>query len=171
MIEKSVNTPLTSSMGRLFDAVSSLLSIRDTVNYEGQAAIELEMLAPDEFDETGLMTYPFTIIVNSGVRVIKLDKLFQAVIQDIRNRVPVSQISLTIHNTVARMTVEMCQLIKRDTGLHQVALSGGVFQNRLLLRLVMKRLEEADFQVLTHHLVPCNDGGIALGQVVVANFI
>jgi hydrogenase maturation protein HypF len=88
---------------------------------------------------------------------------------DVRNGKPVPEVSLKLHNTVAGMIVEICRFITGDTGLKQVALSGGVFQNRLLLRLAIKQLEKAGFIVLTHHLVPTNDSGIALGQAMVAS--
>ena len=101
---------------------------------------------------------------------MKLAELFSAVVDDVRNQVAVSAISLKLHKTVAQITLEMCGKISRQTGIKQVALSGGVFQNRLLLRLTTAGLRKAGFEVFTHHLVPCNDGGLALGQAVIANF-
>jgi hydrogenase maturation protein HypF len=92
------------------------------------------------------------------------------VVDDVRNQVAVSAISLKLHKTVAQITLEMCGKISRQTSIKQVALSGGVFQNRLLLKLTSDGLKQAGFQVFTHHLVPCNDGGLSLGQAVVANF-
>jgi hydrogenase maturation protein HypF len=170
-LQQKVNCPLTSSVGRLFDAVAAVAGVRQEIDYEAQAAIELEMLTPDSIDENKLQVYPFCIEVESGMRIIRLAELFQAVIEDVRNRVAVSKISAKLHNTVAKITVKMCQDIAQETGLRQVALSGGVFQNRLLLRLTRRQLEKAGFQVFTHHLVPTNDGGIALGQAVVAQFM
>ncbi|GAG86602.1 unnamed protein product [marine sediment metagenome] len=90
--------------------------------------------------------------------------------QDVRNQIPVPVISLKFHNTVAQIIAEMCKLIARESGINQVALSGGVFQNRLLLKLATSALQREGFSVLTHHLVPANDGGISLGQAVIANF-
>ena len=92
------------------------------------------------------------------------------IVQDIKNRVPVPIVSLKFHNTVAQIIARMCKLISGKTGINQVALSGGVFQNRLLLKLTTSALQGENFGVLTHHLVPCNDGGISLGQAVIANF-
>ena len=169
-IERRVNSPLTSSAGRLFDAVSALAGIRGLVDYEAQAAIELEMLAPDEVCEIDFDLYPFSIIEEQGCNVVKLGELVSAVVADVENRVPVPIISAKFHKTVARMIVQMCQLIAKKTGINLVALSGGVFQNRLLLRLTTEALEREGFDVLTHRLVPCNDGGISLGQAVIANF-
>jgi len=165
MIEKRVNSPLTSSMGRLFDAVSSLLSVRDTVNYEGQAAIELEMMAdPEEKGE-----YPFEIQEKEQPLVVDPLKMVRGIVQDLNRGLSPSCISGKFHRTVARLVVETCKRIRLDTGLDRVVLSGGVFQNTLLLTLVFDLLEEAGFEVYTHHLVPTNDGGISLGQAVVAH--
>jgi hydrogenase maturation protein HypF len=164
---RRINSPLTSSAGRLFDAVSALAGVRGEIDYEAQAAIELEMQAPDKIDKAE--SYPFSI-VEEGMRVVKLGELFSAVVRDVRNQVPVPVISLKFHHTVAEIVAAMCKLIARESGIKQVALSGGVFQNRLLLRLATAALQRGGFSVLTHHLVPCNDGGISLGQAVVANF-
>jgi hydrogenase maturation protein HypF len=170
-LQQKVNCPLTSSVGRLFDAVAAIAGVRQEIDYEAQAAIELEMLAPDSIDENKLLVYPFYIEVESGVRIIRLGELFRAVMEDVKNKVAMSEISTKLHNTVTSITVKMCQDISKETGLKQVALSGGVFQNRLLLKLTRKQLAKAGFQVFTHHLVPTNDGGIALGQAVVAQFV
>jgi len=166
-IEKGINCPLTSSCGRLFDGVSALLGIRGRVDYEAQAAVELEMAAPDETDEAE--AYPFSIVEQDGVKIVKLKELFEAIIHDM-GRLPVATISLRFHYTVAKMIAGMCRLIANERSLHKVALSGGVFQNRLLLRLTVAALEKEGFEVLTHSLVPTNDGGISLGQAVIASW-
>ena len=169
-LKRGINCPLTSSVGRLFDAVSALAGVRGEIDYEAQAAIELEMLAPDEVPELESESYPFSIVEHHGLRVVKLGGLFSAVVQDVKNQTPVPEISLKFHYTVAQIIVEMCRLIAEGSGVTQVALSGGVFQNRLLLKLATAALQREGFGVLTHHLVPCNDGGISLGQAVVAHF-
>lgn len=169
-VEQKVNCPLTSSAGRLFDAVAAIVDVRREIDYEAQAAIELEMLASVDPETGRLAVYPYQIDSRDGYHTVRLGDLFRAVIEQAGGGLPVPEISLTLHNTVAQMAVEMCSLIARDTGLKQVALSGGVFQNRLLLRLIRRQLEQAGFGVLTHRLVPCNDGGISLGQAVVAHF-
>jgi len=167
-LEKGINCPLTSSCGRLFDGISALLGIRGKVDYEAQAAIELEMAAPDDFQS--IESYPFFIAEQDGVKIVKLSELFQAIIHDVENRLPVSTISAKFHRTIAQMATEMCQRIAAERGIRKVALSGGVFQNRLLLRLTADLLEKEGFAVLTHSLVPTNDGGISLGQATIANF-
>ena len=167
-IKRGINSPLTSSAGRLFDGISALAGVRGEIDYEAQAAIELEMIAPDELGEGE--AYPFSIVEEQGVKVVKLDELISAVVQDIRERIPASLISLKFHHTIAQIITEMCSIIARERGIDKVGLSGGVFQNRLLLKLAVSALHKEGFTVLTHRLVPCNDGGISLGQAMVANF-
>ena len=167
-IEKKINSPLTSSCGRLFDAVSALIGVRGEIDYEAQAAIELEMLACDGAGETGY--YPFSMIEQNGLSVVKLQDLVSAIIHDLQNKTTKATIAAKFHNTIARMIDELCQVISDKTGIQQVVLSGGVFQNRLLLRKAVSLLEAGGFTVFTHRQVPCNDGGISLGQAVIANF-
>jgi hydrogenase maturation protein HypF len=170
-IERRINSPLTSSMGRLFDAISALLGIRGEIDYEGQAAVELEMAAYGE-DYTHVQeSYPYRIVENEGIRIVRLKDLLSAVMEDLHQGIPKERISVKFHNTVARMINELCHLIADETPMVSgVALSGGVFQNRLLLRKTVSLLESSGFQVFTHRQVPCNDGGISLGQAVIANF-
>ncbi|MFC1989054.1 carbamoyltransferase HypF [Chloroflexota bacterium] len=167
-IEKNINSPLTSSCGRLFDAVSALIGIRGEIEYEAQAAIELEMVAYDEHGETAY--YPFSIVEQDGMSLIRLQDLFAAIIIDLQDGATQARIAAKFHNTVARLIRGLCQVISNKTGITRVALSGGVFQNRLLLRKAVNLLESDGFKVFTHWQVPCNDGGISLGQVVIANF-
>jgi len=167
-IQRKINSPLTSSCGRLFDAVSALIGVRGEIEYEAQAAIELEMLTYDEVDEAD--HYPFSITEQDGLSVVKLRDLFSAIIPDLQNGTTQARIAKRFHNTVARMIVELCQKILDKTGITQVVLSGGVFQNRLLLRKAVSLLEADGFKVFTHRQVPTNDGGISLGQAVIANF-
>ena len=167
-IERKINSPLTSSSGRLFDAVSALIGIRGEIGYEAQAAIELEMVAYDETDKTG--HYPFSIVEEDGMSLIKLQDLFSAIVYDLQTNTAKATISVKFHNTVARMADKLCQIISHKTGISQVVLTGGVFQNRLLLRKTVSLLETDGFTVFTHKRVPCNDGGISLGQAVIANF-
>ena len=101
---------------------------------------------------------------------MRLRDLLSAVMADLHQGISKGRISVKFHNTVAQMINEMCHLIANETGVSQVALSGGVFQNRLLLRKTVRLLESSGFQVFTHRQVPCNDGGISLGQAVIVNF-
>ena len=169
-LRKRINCPLTSSTGRLFDAVAALTGLSDEVSYEAQAAIALEMQAPDRFVQAKMKTYPYSFDEQKGVTLVRLGELFRAIVEDVRENVAVSTISLKLHRTIARIMVDMCRHIAGQIGINQVALSGGVFQNRLLLKLTVADLERAGFEVFTQHLVPCNDGGLSLGQAVIANF-
>ncbi len=165
-LEKAINSPLTSSCGRLFDAVSALIGIRGKIDYEAQAAIEMEMAA----DESEHGSYHFAIEERNGVNIVYLKELFSGIIKDLRSGVPQAGIAMKFHRTMAELVVQMCQRLTKSSGIKKVALSGGVFQNRLLLRLTVAALEEAGFEVLTHSTVPTNDGGVSLGQAVIANF-
>jgi hydrogenase maturation protein HypF len=169
-LQKRINCPLTSSAGRLFDAVAALVGLSGEVSYEAQAAIALEMQAPERFVRTKINFYPYSFKEQHGVTIVKLGELFSAIVADVKNKVGVSIISLKLHQTIAGITSDMCRKISHNTGLKQVILSGGVFQNRILLRLTTAGLRKAGFQVFTHHLVPCNDGGLSLGQAIIANF-
>jgi hydrogenase maturation protein HypF len=178
-IERKINSPLTSSMGRLFDAISALLGVRGEIDYEGQAAVELEMAAyssviatsvSDKAISSAQESYPYRIVEEEGIRIVSLRELFAAVIEDLHQGTSKGLISLKFHNTAAGMINEMCRSMADETGITQVALSGGVFQNRLLLRKAVGLLENSGFQVFTHRQVPCNDGGISLGQAVIASF-
>jgi len=164
-LEKGINSPLTSSCGRLFDAVSALIGIRGRIDYEAQAAIEMEMAA----DESEHGSYPFAIVEQNGVNIVYLKELFGGIIKDLKSGVSQARIAAKFHRTMAEMVVQMCQRLAKMSGINRVALSGGVFQNRLLLRLTVAALEEAGFEVLTHSKVPTNDGGVSLGQAVIAN--
>ena len=174
-IERGLNSPLTSSMGRLFDALSALAGIRGEIDYEGQAAVELEMTAYKAHPEPNKGTnyaegYPYHIVEGEGIRIVKLGGLLSAIVEELHQDVSKARISVKFHNTIAQMINSMCQLINSETGIKEVALSGGVFQNRLLLNKTVSLLEKNGFQVFTHKQVPCNDGGISLGQAVIANF-
>ena len=159
-IERGVNTPLTSSMGRLFDAVASLAGIRQIVNFEAQAAIELEALA-DKM-ETG--AYEFALRDSE----IDASPLLHALLADMRANVSRAIIAARFHNGVAHMTRDVCVRLREKFDVNEIVLSGGVWQNMTLLRTTVQVLRAENFFVYTHRLVPANDGGIALGQAVIA---
>lgn len=162
MLEKGLNAPLTSSCGRLFDAVAALLNIRHTVSYDGQAAIELEALAETSADDSGV--YPFQL----HPATLDFALMFPQILADMADAVPPAIIAGRFHRTVAEAAVRVCLRIAKETGLGRVVLSGGVFQNRLLSEMIYTGLTAQGLQVFTHRLVPANDGGIALGQAVIA---
>lgn len=163
LARKGVNAPLTSSAGRLFDAVSAILGVRDVARYEGQAAIELEQRVAE--DERG--AYPVTVRQDDPL-VIQGGDLIRCVVDDLLSDVAVGQIAARFHNGLAQATVKAACVLRERTGLGTAALSGGVFQNLVLLERVVSGLEDEGFRVLVHSRVPSNDGGISLGQAVVA---
>ena len=166
-LEKRLNAPLTSGMGRLFDAIAALCGVLQEVTYEAQAAIWLEARADP--GETG--AYPFAIARGEGgTYVFDPVPLLIALLADLRGGVPVPILSARFHNGVADLVRDACLLAREETGIATVALSGGVFQNATLLRAAGERLERAGFTVLAHQLVPPNDGGLALGQAAIAAF-
>jgi hydrogenase maturation protein HypF len=157
-----VNAPPTSSAGRLFDAVSSVLGLRDAVHYEGQAAIELEQHA--DVSERGA----YRAAMSGDPLVIRAADLVRAVVADLATGVPTAVIAARFHNGVADVIVRACAALRESTGIDTVALSGGVFQNLLLSYRTVKLLQDNGFRVLTHSRVPTNDGGISFGQAAIA---
>jgi len=169
MLEKGLNAPLTSSCGRLFDAVAALLNIRHVVSYDGQAAIELEALAETALDEEPARSYRYGITCNEQ-EPLQLDfsAMFTEILSDMNTGIPSAVIARRFHGTLAAAAVDVCMQISKTTGLERVVLSGGVFQNRLLTEMIYTGLTTQGLQVFTHRLVPANDGGIALGQTAIA---
>ena len=165
MINNGINSPLTSSTGRLFDAVSALIGIRREVYYEGQAAIELEMAANPE--EKGV--YNFDLREDGDKTEIVINPLFKDIVSDLKSGIGKESISAKFHNTVAHIILKICKKIFKEKAIDRVVLSGGVFQNMMLLEKTLLLLRNKDFRVYTHHRVPPNDGGIALGQAIIAN--
>ena len=162
MIEKELNAPLTSSAGRLFDGVAALLGLSDRVDYEGEAAIELEELAASwipQSEETDC--YPASIINPSLLTILDWAPIIQGVLAD-RERISLACIAAKFHRTLALCIVAMAK--QRSTA--QVILSGGCFQNRLLSERVLTELREAGFVPFTNQQVPPNDGGISVGQIL-----
>lgn len=158
-------SPLTSSAGRLFDAVSALVTRRDAINYEGQAAVELEAvmdLADLSYHDVPLLEGDGGTFVMDGVH------LFGLLAEDLASGGAPPALAARFHNSLARAVVVACERAREMTGLGRVALSGGVFQNQVLAERAAAGLRSAGFSVLTHRRVPTNDGGVSLGQAVVA---
>lgn len=164
MIEKGLNTPGTSSCGRLFDAVAALIGLRNRISYEGQAAIELEMLSAREPS----VPYLYRLSGDSDTLVFEWSGTIRALVADLVNGIPLALIAARFHATLIALVRDVCLRIRDDSGISVVALSGGVFQNVLLTEGVAESLQEEGFLLLTHSLVPPNDGGISLGQAAVA---
>lgn len=161
MIAAGVNCPETSSMGRLFDAVSGLLTLRRFINYEGQAAIELEGIA----DAAATAVYDFRI---EGDQIFA-EPVIRRCVEDLLDEVPAGQISARFHLSVAQLILNVAQKVRDERQLNRIVMSGGVFQNMWLLERATQLLRENGFEVFTHSRVPANDGGISLGQAAIAN--
>jgi hydrogenase maturation protein HypF len=162
-LQNNINAPPTSSVGRLFDAVAALIGVRQTITYEAQAAIELESLADVETSEG----YEFALIDREPLRLDPRPVVRQ-IVRDLIDGVPQSAIAAKFHRGLAEAVAGVCRFIREETGLTTVALTGGVFQNVLLLRLTSEFLRRDGFEVLVHRQVPPNDGGLSLGQAVIA---
>ena len=167
VMEKWINCPLTSSMGRLFDAVAALIGIRHNVNYEGQAAVELEQAALG-WSGQGNRGYEFSIENNVGLDIVNTDSVIHGILDDLQKNDNPGFIAYKFHLTVRKMVVEVSLRARERYGENRVCLSGGVFQNMLLLDLVHQSLAAQGFEVFVHRSVPTNDGGISLGQAVIA---
>jgi hydrogenase maturation protein HypF len=165
MIEQKINSPLTSSCGRLFDAVAALIGIRQQVNYEAQAAIELEMAITSA---EGCNGYPLELLRDGDGWIIGTRPLFEAIVGDLTKDVAVGEISRRFHNGLVNTFVRIAELLRDKAALNRVCLSGGTFHNVYLSQQLEAQLSEAAFEVFTHHEVPAGDGGLSLGQAVVA---
>lgn len=168
-IDKHLNSPLTSSMGRLFDAVASIIGIRNDVTYEAQAAIEMEVLSKPFLFSAKI--YPYLIDEKGSTAMTRIKPLLSAIVRDVSAHEPVGLIGARFHKTIAQMAIDICKRARESTILNEVILSGGVWQNQILLDLVRDGLEQQEFTVYFHKHVPTNDGGLALGQAVIANYV
>jgi len=166
MMERELNTVRTSSCGRLFDAVASILGLRHEANYEGQAAVELEAIAAEGIAEN----YRFDI--SSAIPAeIDMRPAIDQIVREVRTKVPTSVVATKFHNTIVAVIVQVCCRVHDSDGLKQVCLSGGTFQNCYLLKRVIPALCDRGFEVYINRKVPPNDGGIALGQAAIANAV
>ncbi|MFH1963704.1 MAG: carbamoyltransferase HypF [bacterium] len=164
MIKQGLNSPLTSSVGRLFDAVASIIGLRDEVDYEAQAAIELEMVISKQEDNE----YGFFVNQDNEPWIIDTLPIIMGILKDMGSA-SVSSVSAKFHNTIIAIILQISRLARESRGINKVALSGGVFQNRYLLERVKPLLERDGFVIFSHLRVPANDGGISLGQAVIAS--
>ncbi len=165
MMAQRVNSPLTSSCGRLFDAVAALIGIRQEVSYEAQAAIELEMLARSSSETDG---YPLAIRREDGRRQIDTSPLFGAIVEDLRRRVCTETISRRFHNGLVETLVRLACSLRQESSINRICLSGGTFNNLIVFELLNRKLESNGFEVFSHSVVPTGDGGLSLGQAFVA---
>ncbi|MGB9779615.1 carbamoyltransferase HypF [Caldanaerobacter sp.] len=164
-IDKKINTAYVSSMGRFFDAVAALIGLREEVLFEGQAAMELESLIIQNEEY-----YYYEILKEDGY-VIDPELVLRQIYEDYAKDLDKRLISTKFHNTVVKFTHDLVNLAKRETGINKVVLSGGSFQNRYLLGKLMEKLSLSGFEVYSNSKIPCNDGGLSLGQAIIANKI
>jgi hydrogenase maturation protein HypF len=169
LIEHELNTPPTSSAGRLFDAVAALVGVPGTerTTYEGQAAVELELAAAGPASRG----YHFRLRPENGRWVVRTQGIIAEVVEDLLSGLEADEISSRFHRTMADVVVAGCEEIRKAGGPTTVALSGGTFQNMLLLDQTIGILEEKEFVVYIHRRVPANDGGLALGQAILADTV
>jgi hydrogenase maturation protein HypF len=169
MLAKGLNSPLTSSCGRLFDAAAALLGLRSVNSYEGQGAIELEGAA-DRGESSWNYPYAIGSTGADSCFIVDFRLTVDAILADLAAKEAGPVMARRFHDTVAAAAADACERIGRESGVTRVVLSGGVFQNKLLTERLHSLLTERDFQVYTHRLVPPNDGGLALGQAVIAGW-
>ncbi|MBN2280066.1 MAG: carbamoyltransferase HypF [Candidatus Marinimicrobia bacterium] len=165
MLEKNVNSPVTTSCGRLFDGVAALCGFRSVANYEGQAAVELEQ----QIENRASGFYDFFLWDNTEQMVIDWEPMIRQLIEDVQLKQNFAVISEKFHRGLTEILYQMVKLARKKTSLNKVVLSGGVFMNSFLLKSLENKLLNDKFSVYTHRKVPTNDGGIALGQLVIAN--
>jgi hydrogenase maturation protein HypF len=165
MIQKGINCPPTSSLGRLFDGVAAIIGIRNQVNFEGQAAMELEMLAADDIDS--IYDVEWLRGPEDPIRILPAP-IIRGVVKDVQNGLSIAEIGIKFHKTLIALFSEICAGVRRDSELNRIVLSGGCFQNSILLSGMIYELASRDFEVFAHRRVPANDGGISLGQALVA---
>jgi len=164
LIDSGINSPPTSSAGRLFDAVAAMLGLCDVATYEAQGAIRLEAIADAQVRDA----YPFAVHTREQPWKVDFGAMLRAIRDECRCGVAVGEISARFHNTITAAVLQLCRYIRGQRNLHRVALSGGVFQNELLLRRTVEALRSHHFEVFTNTAVPPNDGGLSLGQAAVA---
>jgi len=164
MMEKGINSPRTSSCGRLFDAVAALLDLRYSATYEGQAAAELEMCTDNS--DRGNTAYPYAIAEGNAAFTLDTSPMIRALVNDVAENIPPGIISNRFHNSLAGLFTETSMKVRAASGINTVVLSGGVFQNMIMSRRLSELLAAQNFRVFSHILIPANDGGLSLGQAV-----
>ncbi len=165
ILENRFNSPITSSCGRLFDGVAAIAGLRNVVNYEGQAAVEFEQCIQEPDD----CSYEFRVIDDHETLILDWKTMIHQLVNDIKENTSIGNISQKFHNGLVRGLTLWAEIAWKITGISDIVLSGGVFMNIYLLRRLKKSLEKKGFNVYTHSVVPCNDGGISLGQAVIAD--
>ena len=167
IIKKDINSPKASSIGRLFDAVAALLGFDGKITFQGEAAIDLENLCFRD-DES---FYQYNISLEEGIYLIDCKPLIKSVAIDVIDGIDKELIAIRFHNTIIKFTIELCEILRKEYHLSSVILSGGVFQNEILLINIYKELTKKDFKVYIHEQIPANDEGVSIGQMIIGNEI
>ena len=170
-IEQQLNSPLTSSVGRLFDAVAAAISIcSEEVTYEGQAAIEMENIAQKHISSNSeeTLSYAFKTEILDNIYCIDSMLMWQSLLDELQHKVAPEIIATKFHNGLVKIIVKLAEKLCQEHGIKQVALTGGVFQNQIILKQVKIGLQDMGVNVITHSLIPPNDGGLSLGQAIIA---
>ena len=167
IIKKDINSPKASSIGRLFDAVAALLGFDGKITFQGEAAIDLENLCCRD-DQS---FYQYNISLEEGIYIIDCKPLIKSVVIDVIDGIDKELIARRFHNTIIKFTIELCEILRKEYHLSSVILSGGVFQNEILLINIYKELIKRDFKVYIHEQIPANDEGISIGQMIIGNKI
>jgi len=165
MIDKKINSPFTSSCGRLFDAIAALINLKYEVNFEGQAAIELEAMCQPKYRDH----YSYSIEEETSNWIVSTEEMFLQIIHEMERHENIEKIATKFHNTIADLTLSMSVKIRNKYNINLVVLSGGVFQNSFLLNRMIGVLKEENFKIYIHQKMPPNDACISLGQAVIAN--
>ncbi|MGJ5672382.1 MAG: carbamoyltransferase HypF [Nostochopsis sp.] len=171
LVSKSINSPFSSSVGRLFDAVAAAIGIcREECNYQGQAAIEMEALVNHNIlnNPEENQNYSFEISILDNIYCIHSSPMWKALLNDLQQQTDLEVIATKFHISLAKTIFNMVNYLSQQHHIKTVVLTGGVFQNRILLEQVTKYLNTSNISILTHSLIPCNDGGLSLGQAVIA---
>lgn len=167
IIKKDINSPKASSIGRLFDAVAALLGFDAKITFQGEAAIDLENLCCRD-DQS---FYQYNISLEDGIYIIDCKSLIKSVVIEVIDGIDKELIARRFHNTIIKFTIELCEILRKEYNLSSVVLSGGVFQNEILLINIYKELIKRDFKVYIHEQIPANDEGISIGQMIIGNEI
>jgi hydrogenase maturation protein HypF len=168
IIKKGINSPLTCSIGRIFDGISSLLGISKSVSAEAEAAMLLEETALKGRDNIEPLDIPF---IKDNSIILQTGALTEYIVNLIKNRKPKEDIAYAFHKSIAMSSVKVADILREECGINRIVLSGGVFHNRLLLNLMLKGLKGKGFDIYLPQKVPFNDGSLALGQIAVAKEI
>ena len=166
MYEKKINTPLTTSMGRLFDAAASLILAKERANFEAELAMQLEKIATGyRLQATG---YEFKIIKQKDKYIIDPSLIFKGIVSDLKKDERKERIAYRFHLSIAEMIRKTSLILRKETAISNIVLAGGVFQNKLLGKITSDLLHQENFKVFTHNKLSCNDSGLSLGQAVIA---